>query len=122
MAFFLNRKLKKGEKVIKSLSFFYGIGDTYACYLCGRVGLNKNSTISDLTRGAAREISRLIYRESLFGIELQRLVRDNIKLKIKLKGYHGYRHIVGLPVNGQRTKNNRKTARKLLRQGDGWKY
>lgn len=42
-------------------------------------------------------------------------VRANIKMKREIGSYTGMRHSMGLPVRGQRTKTNAKTARKLNR-------
>lgn len=42
-------------------------------------------------------------------------VRANIRMKREIGSYVGMRHSMGLPVRGQRTKTNAKTARKLNR-------
>lgn len=43
------------------------------------------------------------------------LIRANIALKRSIGSYAGMRHALGLPVRGQRTKTNAKTARRLNR-------
>ena len=40
----------------------------------------------------------------------------NIRTLIKISSYKGFRHARALPVNGQRTRSNSKTARKLNRK------
>lgn len=45
---------------------------------------------------------------------LQKACRDNIKRKRDINCFQGYRHKVGLPVNGQSARTNGKTARRLL--------
>lgn len=35
---------------------------------------------------------------------------------ISMESYRGYRHVIGLPVNGQNTHNNRKTQRSLSKK------
>ena len=116
MIFLLNKKIKENESLLKSLRSFYGIGEQYAVYLCRRVGLPRNAKVFDLSRYSIRELSRMVQQECITGIELKRLRRNNIRLQVTLQSYKGFRHLVGLPVNGQNTKNNRKTARKLLRK------
>ena len=113
MIFLLNRKVKNEEKLLISLSSFYGVGNKYAASLCSRVGLPINAKISDLSRYSIREISRMVQQECCTGLELRRFCANNIRLQVTLQSYKGFRHIVGLPVNG----HNRKTARKLLRKG-----
>ena len=43
------------------------------------------------------------------------IVRENIALKKRIGCYEGMRHALHLPVRGQRTRTNAKTARKLNR-------
>ena len=43
-------------------------------------------------------------------------IYDNIRNQIELSTYRGYRHYVGLPVNGQNTHKNRKTQRILSKK------
>lgn len=43
-------------------------------------------------------------------------IYDNIHNQIELGTYRGYRHHVGLPVNGQNTHKNRKTQRILAKK------
>ncbi|TFL07397.1 S13-like H2TH domain-containing protein [Pterulicium gracile] len=47
--------------------------------------------------------------------ELQREVRENIMHQRTIGSYVGLRHAMGLPVRGQNTQSNAKTARKLNR-------
>lgn len=42
-------------------------------------------------------------------------IKSNIRMKREIGSYVGMRHAMGLPVRGQRTKTNAKTARKLNR-------
>lgn len=43
-------------------------------------------------------------------------IHDNIMNLISMESYRGYRHVIGLPVNGQNTHNNRKTQRSLSKK------
>ena len=43
--------------------------------------------------------------------DLQRDIQQNIKLQIAISSYRGYRHKLGLPVHGQRTKTNSRTRK-----------
>lgn len=47
--------------------------------------------------------------------QLKSQVNANIGLKKEIGSYAGYRHAMGLPVRGQRTKNNARTAKVLNR-------
>jgi len=47
--------------------------------------------------------------------ELRREIRENISHQRMIGSYVGRRHAMGLPVRGQNTQNNAKTAKKLNR-------
>ena len=49
--------------------------------------------------------------------EAKRVVRENIAHLRMIGSYVGKRHAMGLPVRGQNTQSNAKTARKLNRVG-----
>ncbi|KAJ7219478.1 hypothetical protein GGX14DRAFT_592359 [Mycena pura] len=51
--------------------------------------------------------------------ELKQVIRENIAHQKMIGSYVGRRHAMGLPVRGQNTQNNAKTARKLNRV-DRW--
>lgn len=60
--------------------------------------------------GITKELSELTIEGNARAI-----VRENIQLKRRIGSYQGLRHAMGLPVRGQNTRNNAKTARKLNR-------
>ena len=59
------------------------------------------------------KIKLFIERSLKIEKSLKKQVFDNIKTHIKIQSYKGKFFIKGLPVNGQRTKTNGKTAKKL---------
>lgn len=64
-------------------------------------------------------LQKLLKSDPLRGIkvesELRREVRENIAHQRMIGSYVGKRHAMGLPVRGQNTQSNAKTARKLNR-------
>lgn len=101
------------KKVYKVLSDNYGLGIKLALFYCRKVGLNKNSSSDDITKDQIKLLTKLISQSSRVGVELKRSTVISIQNKIKLRSYQGIRHTQGLPVNGQNTKNNAKTSRRL---------
>jgi small subunit ribosomal protein S13 len=43
--------------------------------------------------------------------ELRKMVRDNIETLKRIQSYRGLRHVMGLPVHGQRTRTNARTRK-----------
>jgi len=114
MIFLLKKELKGSGPFYLVLQKIFGVGEKYSCYLCSRAGISVKAFLSDITFRFVRRIGRLLVTEGVFEIELLRLIRSNIKRKISIKNYQGRRHLMGLPVRGQNTKNNSKTAKKKI--------
>lgn len=115
MVIILNNKLLNKKKVYIALTKIYGINYNYSINLSKRLGITNFATVSNLSLDLIKKISKIINKESIIDKELKANFYMNIQNKIKLKIYQGRRHLQGLPVNGQNTKNNSKTAKKLLR-------
>lgn len=110
--FLLKKELTGKKPFFIVLQKLFGVGKTYSCYLCSRIGVSVKAFITDISFRNVRLLSRLLSNEGIFEIELLRLIKANVQHKIYIKSYVGRRHLMNLPVRGQNTKNNRKTARK----------
>ena len=100
-----------------ALTSIYGIGDTRATHICDIVGIEATKMEKDLEEKALESISQFIDDYQLEG-DLRREISMNIKRLMDVGSYRGIRHRKGLPLRGQKTKNNsrtRKGPRKLLK-------
>lgn len=93
------------------MQYFYGIGEPTAMKLCTQLKLNPTGRVQDLTE---TQISELTNTLSTMTIEtdLKRQVRDHVTHHRNINNYIGRRHAMSLPVRGQKTRNNAKTAKK----------
>lgn len=98
------------ERAEVGLTRFYGIGPVNVLKLAKLANINLNTRIKDLTR---EDINNLMKALESFVVEgdLKKEVRENIDRLRAIKCYRGIRHIVGLPVRGQRTKSNARTRK-----------
>lgn len=98
------------ERVEIGLTRFYGIGRTRSLALAKKANLNLNTRMKALSRD---DLSRLVKALEDFKTEgeLKREIREAIKRLKAIKSYRGLRHMVGLPVRGQRTKTNARTRK-----------
>ena len=95
-----------------ALSNIYGLGATYNEKICKKLGFSKNYKIQNLTNEQIFQIIKLIELEHvLLTNELKKINSINLKKLITIKSYKGLRRLLGLPVRGQRTHTNAKTAR-----------
>jgi small subunit ribosomal protein S13 len=110
------------KRVVISLTYIYGVGDTTAAKILEGTGISADTRVKDLTEA---EISKLReYIDKNFRVEgdLQREVSQNIKRLKEINSYRGLRHKANLPVHGQRTKTNARTKRgRKITMGSGRK-
>ncbi|MDR9390062.1 MAG: 30S ribosomal protein S13 [Wenzhouxiangella sp.] len=92
------------------LTQIYGVGRTRAYQLCEVAGIDPSTKIKDLTEAEQEKLRQHIGNMSVEG-DLRREVGMNIKRLMDLGCYRGLRHRRGLPVRGQRTKNNARTRK-----------
>ena len=103
------------KRIEVALTYIFGVGRTRAKETLEATGINPDTRVKDLTDGQL--ITLRDYLESNYKIEgdLRREVDADIRRKIQINSYQGMRHRKGLPVRGQRTKTNARTARPSAR-------
>ena len=99
------------KRVEVALTYIFGIGQTRARQICGKIGLAENRRVSDLTEGEVARIREVIDGDYRVEGDLRRDVAMNIKRLMDLGCYRGLRHRRGLPVRGQRTHTNARTRK-----------
>ena len=102
--------LPKEKRVEIGLTYIYGIGLTTANKILKIAKVDSNKRVKDLS---GEEVSRLSSAIGGFKIEgdLRRDVSQNVKRMMEIGSYRGLRHRRGLPVRGQRTHTNARTAK-----------
>ncbi len=95
------------------LTTIYGIGRERSETLLTKVGVDMMKKVKDLNDDDEKKISDEL-KEYVLENDLKREVMSNIKRLKEIKCYRGMRHNLGLPVRGQITRKNARTAKKLL--------
>ncbi len=99
---------KRGEI---GLTYIFGIGRSSAKYILNTVGVDVNKKVSEWTEDESIAIRNIIASEIKVEGVLKSEVQLNIKRLMDIGSYRGLRHRKGLPVRGQRTKNNSRTRK-----------
>ena len=105
--------LPEEKSIWIALTTIYGIGRVRSRKILDKVGINYLSKVSALTEEDQKKISDEMKNYTLES-DLKREVATAIKLLKEIKCYRGMRHNLWLPVRGQLTRKNAKTAKKLL--------
>jgi small subunit ribosomal protein S13 len=103
--------IPRNKRIIIALTYIYGIGRTRASEILATCGINEDTKVKDLTDNEVASIRK--YIEEHFKVEgsLRAEVSSNIKRLIAINCYRGLRHKRGLPVHGQRTRDNARTRK-----------
>lgn len=113
MLYFLETKLPEYKSVYFALMNIYGIGKNTAYIICKKLGFSVNLKIKDLTQEQITEMIQLVDSLNLnLNNELKTLKSSTLTNLVSIKSYKGLRRVRGLPVRGQRTHTNAKSARK----------
>ncbi|MFD2512832.1 30S ribosomal protein S13 [Pontibacter locisalis] len=99
---------KRGEI---ALTYIYGIGRNLSQTILNKAGVDLDKKVKDWTEDEANEIRNVIAADHKTEGVLRSEVQLHIKRLLDIGCYRGLRHRKGLPVRGQRTKNNSRTRK-----------
>ncbi len=99
---------KRGEV---ALTYIFGIGRSSAKRILTKAGIDWNRNVSDWTDEESNKIRSVINEEFKVEGVLKSEIQLSIKRLLDIGCYRGLRHRKGLPVRGQKTKNNSRTRK-----------
>jgi small subunit ribosomal protein S13 len=102
--------IPKEKRGVISLTYIYGIGRSRAKEILETAKVDENIKVSDWTDEQIGNIRSAIGSYTIEG-ELRSETQLNIKRLMDIGCYRGIRHRSGLPLRGQRTKNNSRTRK-----------
>ena len=103
--------LPNDKRVEIGLTYIYGIGKTTSDKIIEATGVNPDTRCRDLTEEDVKKLSDYITNNLDVEGDLRRNVAFDIKRLKEIGCYRGTRHIKGLPVRGQTSKNNARTRK-----------
>jgi small subunit ribosomal protein S13 len=99
------------KRGVISLTYIYGIGRPRAEKILSELGISPEKRVKEWTDEEAAAIRNYITSSFSTEGELRSEVQTSIKRLMDIGCYRGIRHRKGLPVRGQRTKNNTRTRK-----------
>ena len=102
--------IPKNKRGVISLTYIFGVGRSRAKEILANAKVDESTKVQDWSD---EEISRIREQVGTFTIEgeLRSEIQLNIKRLMDIGCYRGIRHRSGLPLRGQRTKNNSRTRK-----------
>ena len=102
--------IPKQKRGVISLTYIYGIGRSRAKDILAAAKVDESTKVSDWTDEEIGNIRAAVGNYTIEG-ELRSETQLNIKRLMDIGCYRGIRHRAGLPLRGQRTKNNPRTRK-----------
>ena len=102
--------IPKNKRGVISLTYIFGIGNSRASKILDIAVVDHSKKVSDWSDGEISKIREAVGSFTIEG-ELRSETQLNIKRLMDIGCYRGVRHRVGLPLRGQRTKNNSRTRK-----------
>ncbi|MBT8303438.1 MAG: 30S ribosomal protein S13 [Bacteroidia bacterium] len=102
--------IPKQKRGAISLTYIYGIGRSRAKKILATAKVDENTKVQDWTDDDINKIRDAVSTFKIEG-ELRSETQLNIKRLMDIGCYRGIRHRAGLPLRGQRTKNNSRTRK-----------
>jgi small subunit ribosomal protein S13 len=113
--FVLDTKIQENKILIVSLSSIYGIGFSLSLNLCKKLGLSKNVKLEHLSKNQLEKMRGVFLTSSFLSNvsnDLKKWESLMFRKLLAIKCYRGIRRTKGLPIRGQRTHTNARTAKK----------
>jgi small subunit ribosomal protein S13 len=101
-------KNKRGEI---ALTYIYGVGRSVAQKILAEAQVDPNIKVQDWNDDQITNIRNIINDNYKVEGGLRSEVQMNIKRLMDIGCYRGIRHRIGLPLRGQKTKNNARTRK-----------
>ena len=103
--------LPKNKRGVIGLTYIYGIGHSFAKSILQDANISEDIKVQDWTDEQANAIRSIIGDKYTVEGELRADTKMNIKRLMDIGCYRGIRHRMGLPLRGQKTKNNSRTRK-----------
>ena len=103
--------LPKNKRGVIGLTYIYGIGPSFAASILDEAKILHTIKVQDWTDDQANAIRTIIGDKYTVEGELRAETKMSIKRLMDIGCYRGIRHRMGLPLRGQKTKNNSRTRK-----------
>ncbi len=103
--------LPRNKRGVIGLTYIFGIGKSAASQILAKAGVSEDTKVQDWNDDEINKIRGVISEEWKVEGEKRSEIQLNIKRLMDIGCQRGIRHRLGLPLRGQRTKNNSRTRK-----------
>ena len=102
--------IPKSKRGVIALTYIFGIGKSRAQEILAAAKVDESTKVENWTDQEIHDIREQVGEFTIEG-ELRSEIQLSIKRLMDIGCYRGIRHRTGLPLRGQRTKNNSRTRK-----------
>jgi len=102
--------IPKHKRGVIALTYIFGVGKSRAQEILEKAGVSEDKKVNEWDDDEIGKIREAVGSFTIEG-ELRSEVQLSIKRLMDIGCYRGVRHRAGLPLRGQRTKNNSRTRK-----------
>ena len=103
--------LPKNKRGVIGLTYIYGVGRSTSSQILKAAGISEDKKVNEWNDDELALIRNYITENIKVEGELRSETQTNIKRLMDIGCQRGIRHRLGLPLRGQRTKNNSRTRK-----------
>lgn len=103
--------IPRNKRGVIALTYIYGIGQSTAAQILDEAGVDQSMKVDQWNDDQVTTIRNIINEKYKVEGSLRSEVQMNIKRLMDIGCYRGIRHRIGLPLRGQKTKNNARTRK-----------
>jgi small subunit ribosomal protein S13 len=103
--------LPRTKRGVIGLTYIYGVGLSRSKEILAKANIHEDIKVQDWSDEQLTSIRGVLADEYIVEGELRSETQLNIKRMMDIGCNRGIRHRVGLPLRGQRTKNNSRTRK-----------
>ena len=103
--------IPKNKRGVVSLTYIFGIGPSRSKEILLKAKVDLNKKVQDWTDDELTKIRKIVTDDYVIEGELRSEIQLSIKRLMDIGSQRGIRHRNGLPLRGQRTKNNSRTRK-----------
>ncbi|WP_204086354.1 30S ribosomal protein S13 [Candidatus Karelsulcia muelleri] len=111
MALISGINIPENKRGIIALTYIFGIGKNISKKIFETIKINPNTKVKNWSDLELNQIRNFINKNIKMEGDLKTEIKLDIKRLLDIKCYRGIRHKIGLPVRGQKTKNNCRTRK-----------
>ena len=103
--------IPRNKRGVISLTYIYGVGRSAAQKILEQAGIDEDIKVESWNDEQLTNVRNVINEHFKVEGALRSETQMNIKRLMDIGCYRGIRHRIGLPLRGQKTKNNARTRK-----------